>query len=121
MLVATPRPSSATPRPSPVTLRSTFARPTLHTPPSGGGQRFAEIGAAAWRAEISASLATIFEALAAGGRQSPQIPRRRARRLVEDAIRRHDPQAEATLGPQAWDAMIVGILDANPDVEIGDA
>jgi len=117
MLVATPRPSSATLRPSSATLRATFPRPTSHTPPSGGAERFAEIGAAAWRAEVSASLATIFEALGAVA----QIPRRRARRLVEDAILRHDPQAEATLGPQAWDAMIVEILDANPDVEIGDA
>jgi len=50
-----------------------------------------------------------------------QIPRRRARRLVEDAIRRHDPEAAATLGPQAWYAMIVEILDANPDVEPGDS
>ncbi len=50
-----------------------------------------------------------------------QIPRRRARRLVEDAIRRHDPGAAATLGPQAWEAMIVEILDANPDVEAADA
>jgi len=103
MLAAAPRPSSV-------------RRPSSDMPPSGGAERFAEIGAAAWRAEVSASLATIFEALGAGATPSAQIPRRRARRLAEDAIRRHDPQAETTLGPQAWDAMIVEILDANPDV-----
>ena len=110
MLAAAPRPE-ARPRGGRVRI----------LPPSGGAERFAEIGAAAWRAEVSASLATIFEALGAGATPSAQIPRRRARRLAEDAIRRHDPQAETTLGPQAWETMIVEILDANPDVQVSDA
>jgi len=67
------------------------------------------------RDEIAASLTTIIEMLLRLGSES-EIPRRRARRLVTDAIGRHDPEAAATLGPAAWHAMVEEILDANPDV-----
>jgi len=78
----------------------------------------ASSGGAGQRAALRA---TAMEMLGAPAALGCQIPRRRARRLVEDAIRRHDPGAAATLGPQAWEAMIVEILDANPDVEAADA
>jgi ATP-dependent Clp protease ATP-binding subunit ClpA len=84
---------------------------------SGPGAR-ASSGGAGQRAALRA---TAMETLGAHADLGCQIPRRRARRLVEDAIRRHDPEAAATLGPQAWHAMIVEILDANPDVEAADA
>jgi len=69
------------------------------------------------REGVSASLATIIEELKRSPSGERQISRRRARRLVEDAIHRHDPDAQATLGAEAWDAMLVQVLDANPDVE----
>jgi hypothetical protein len=65
----------------------------------------------------AASLTAIAEMLSRLGTEA-EIPRRRARRLVEDAIRRHDPEAAATLGPAAWHAMVEEILDANPGVEL---
>jgi len=70
-----------------------------------------------WREEVTAGLASITEALTRLKPSALPIPRARARRLVEDAISSHDSQARDTLGPEAWAALVTGILDANPDVE----
>ncbi len=66
---------------------------------------------------VSAALAAITEALARATAGHGLIDRRRARRLVQDAITRHDPGAPAALGPQAWEALVDQVLDANLDVE----
>ncbi len=67
------------------------------------------------RDEVVAVLSGPAAGVAAAGPRL--IPRRRARRLVHDALRRLDVEAESTLGTEAWEAMVEEILDANPDVE----
>ncbi len=66
---------------------------------------------------LGRSRASIHEHLDRMASGEELISRVAARRLVWDTIRRHDPHAEAELGPAAWQAMLEEILDASPEVE----
>ncbi len=82
-----------------------------------GAQRGSRSREPRWQQDISESLEALVERLDQFVPGGALIPRRRARRLVQDAIRRHDREAESRLGRHGWHALVEEVLDANPDVE----